>query len=665
MNLFIQIPCLNEQASLPATIRDLPRILTGVRSVTVLVIDDGSTDGTAQIAAECGADYVIRHTRTRGLAAAFATGIDACLRLGADIIVNTDADHQYAGTEIEALIAPILQGRADVVIGDRQTWTSGQFSLTKRVLQWLGSRVVSLLAGRPIPDAVSGFRALSREAALRLNVLTSFSYTLETLLQASEKGLAIAFVPVKTNRTCRPSRLFRSIPEFILRSAATLLRVYAMFQPLRVFGCLSLLLMVAGTAPIVRFLVLFAIGQGSGHVQSLVLGGVLFVTGGLLLALGIVADLISFNRRLLETTLEKVRRLEAERGLLPGELVSHRGRRSPATTVRLEEDGAASQRRITEPACPVGATLLELLVVAAIVGVLAAMLFPAVQGARESARRLQCANHLRQIATAVLMHDSAHGHLPTGGWGKDWAGLPDRGFGERQPGGWVYNVLPYLEQRPLHDLGGAAGSEAENGRRLQSPLAVFNCASRRKATTFLNQRRWRPHHHPLVTHVARSDYAFNGGTEVLRFGSGPPSLAAELSFRWPSMKHATGVCFQRSKVRLAEITDGSSNTYLVAEKHIPRPHALSGRDRGDNESMYSGDDRDLVRFTGPEEDRTFRPRADLLVPRHEGAIFGSAHPAGFNASFGDGSVRLVAYSISQATHSRLGGRADGVPEAAP
>jgi hypothetical protein len=165
--------------------------------------------------------------------------------------------------------------------------------------------------------------------------------------------------------------------------------------------------------------------------------------------------------------------------------------------------------------------------------------------------------------------------------------------------------------------------------------------------------------------VARSDYAINGGTEVLRFGSGPPSLAAELSFRWPSMKHATGVCYQRSKLRLSEITDGSSNTYLIGEKHIPRQHYGSGRDRGDNESMYSGDDRDLLRFTGPEEDRTFRPRADWLVTRHEGLLFGSAHPAGFHASFGDGSVRLVTYSISQPTHSRLGGRADGIPDTAP
>ena len=664
MKLIVQIPCYNEAATLPRTLAGIARSYPGIGRVETLVIDDGSTDGTSQVARQCHVDHLIRHTQNRGLAAAFATGLDASLRLGADVIVNTDADGQYPGEAIGQLIAPIVAGEADMVIGDRHPWSNPHFSRTKRVLQWLGSRVVSGLAGRRVPDAVSGFRALSREAALRLNTLTSFSYTVETVLQASEKGLAVAYVPVPTHRTTRPSRLFRSLPEFVVRSATTMLRVYAMFHPLRVFGGLSLVLMLAGIVPIARFLILYAMGQGAGHVQSLVLGGVLFLAGCLMMGLGIVADLISFNRRLLETTLEKVRRLEAELGILPSALWSYEAAaqdEEPASRKAPDAEAARNRLGVPPSRCPVGVTLLELLVVIAIVGVLVALLLPAVQSARESARRLQCASHLKQIATAALLHESVHRHLPTGGWGKDWAGLPDRGFGEHQPGGWVYNLLPFLEQQALHDLGGSAGPEAENGQRLQTPLAVFYCVSRRKAATYPNRRRWHPHYHPLVAQVARSDYAINGGTEVLRFGSGPGSLAAERVFRWPSMRHATGVCYQRSRLRLAEITDGSSHTYLIAEKHIPQGRALSGTDRGDNESMYSGDDRDLMRFTGPEEDRTFRPRADWVATRHEGTLLGSAHPAGFNASMVDGSVRLVSYSISQPAHSRLGGRADGIP----
>lgn len=310
MKLIVQIPCFNEEQTLRQTVADIPRNIDGIDEVRVLIVDDGSTDGTAEVAREAGVDYVIRHKTRRGLARAFRTGIDACLNLGADIIVNTDGDNQYAGKEIPALCRPILDGTADIVIGDRQTHAIQHFSLLKKNLQKIGSALVRKLSKTDVKDVVSGFRAMSREAALQINIVSSFSYTVEMIIQAGKKQIAITSVPVDTNAKTRESHLFRSIPQFIFDQVATIIRMYAMFQPLKVFFYLGLLLSVSGVIPIIRFLYFYLSGDGAGHLQSLVLGGVLLMMGFITFMIGLVADLISFNRQLLEMTLERVKILE-------------------------------------------------------------------------------------------------------------------------------------------------------------------------------------------------------------------------------------------------------------------------------------------------------------------------------------------------------------------
>jgi glycosyltransferase involved in cell wall biosynthesis len=310
VKLVIQIPCYNEEAMLAETVSDLPRRIDGFDRVEILIVDDGSTDRTVEVARDAGVDHVVRHRRNRGLAQAFRTGLDTALALGADVVVNTDADNQYSGADIPALVAPILAGRADLVIGDRQTASLTHFSRTKRFLQWLGSGLVRRLSQLDVPDAVSGFRAFSREAALKLNVLSSFSYTIETLIQAGRARMAVAVVPVAARPTARRSRLFRSLPVFLERSLVTMVRVYTMYHPLRVFVLAGSLLSLAGAVPIVRFLFFYFQGQGGGHLQSLVLGAALLVIGLVMLLVGLVVDLIAFNRMLVEETLEKVRRLE-------------------------------------------------------------------------------------------------------------------------------------------------------------------------------------------------------------------------------------------------------------------------------------------------------------------------------------------------------------------
>ncbi|UCH73184.1 MAG: glycosyltransferase family 2 protein [Rhodospirillales bacterium] len=315
MKLIVQIPCLNEEETLPQTVSDIPRRISGVDRIEILIIDDGSTDRTVEIAREIGVDHIIRHRNRKGLARAFRTGIDACLRRGADIIVNTDGDNQYCGADIPKLIAPILQGRADIVVGDRQTQTVPHFSAFKKFLQRVGSRIVSRLSNTTVPDAVSGFRAMSRDAALHLNIVSPFSYTIEMLIQAGRKYMSVESVPIRTNPKTRESRLFRSIPKFLERSLTTMVRMYSMYRPLKVFFFIGLAITLFGMLPVVRFLYFFFTGDGAGHIQSLVLGGALLVIGFMAFMIGLVADLISFNRQLLEMTLEKVRRIELELGM--------------------------------------------------------------------------------------------------------------------------------------------------------------------------------------------------------------------------------------------------------------------------------------------------------------------------------------------------------------
>lgn len=310
MKLIVQIPCLNEEQTLPATVHDIPRAIAGIDAVELLIIDDGSTDRTVQVARELGVEHIVRFRRNRGLAAAFAAGLDACLRLGADIIVNTDGDNQYAGADIPKLVAPILAGQTDMVIGDRQTDTIAHFSPLKKRLQKLGSWVVRQASGTDIPDTTSGFRAYSRDAALRLNIVSGYSYTLETIIQAGKQRLALTHVPVATNAKLRESRLFRSIPNYLGHSTQTIVRTYAMYEPLRIFMVIGVLLLSLGLLLSLRYVYFMFQGQGTGHVQSVIIAAVLLIAGIQVILIGFLADLIAVNRRLNEDILLRVKRLE-------------------------------------------------------------------------------------------------------------------------------------------------------------------------------------------------------------------------------------------------------------------------------------------------------------------------------------------------------------------
>ncbi|MCP3958615.1 MAG: glycosyltransferase [bacterium] len=310
MKVIIQIPCFNEERTLPQTLADLPAEIPGVDELEVLVIDDGSTDRTAEVAREQGVHHVVSHHLNQGLASAFRSGIDTCLKLGADVIVNTDADNQYAGCDIPRLVAPILEGKADIVIGDRQTDSIEHFSFVKKKLQRLGGMVVRKLSKTDVPDVVSGFRAISRDAALQFNIFSFFSYTIEMIIQSGKKRLNIASVPVGVNAQTRESRLFESMPKFIEQSALTLIRTYSMYHALRVFFYIGFVFSIIGTIPIARFLYFYFRGDGGGHLQSLVLGGVLVTMGFMAFLIGLLADVIAFNRQLLERILERLRRLE-------------------------------------------------------------------------------------------------------------------------------------------------------------------------------------------------------------------------------------------------------------------------------------------------------------------------------------------------------------------
>lgn len=307
MKCIIQIPCFNEEQTLPVTLRDLPKTLPGIDAIEVLVIDDGSTDRTAEVARACGVHHIVGFRKNRGLASAFSLGLNACLARGADLIVNTDADNQYYGPDIEKLVAPILSGEADMVVGDRQTQAIDHFSPCKKFLQKHGSLLVGGFSGMTVPDATSGFRALTRDAALELNVTSDFSYTLETLIQAGRKRLSVISVPIQTNAVLRQSRLFKSIFAFVKRSAATMVRVYTTHEPLRVFVTAAVIALLGAFLVFVRFLYFFIRGVAGGHVQSLILGTVLFVAGSFLFTVGILADLINTNRKLIEQILKQQR----------------------------------------------------------------------------------------------------------------------------------------------------------------------------------------------------------------------------------------------------------------------------------------------------------------------------------------------------------------------
>lgn len=299
--LIVMIPCYNEEKTLPLVIKSIPRKIPGIRKVEVLVIDDGSTDKTSEVAKKQGADYIIRHHLNKGLARTFASGIEMALQKGADIIVNTDADNQYPQEDIPRLIEPILNSEAEVVIADRQTTTIKHFSQTKKLLQWLGSKVVSWMAGVSIPDAPSGFRAYSRDAAMRINIVTDFSYAAETLIQAGKKKIPIASIPIKTNRQTRESRLFSGNWSYLKNQGGTILRVFAMYEPLKVFSYIGGVFFISGLILGARFIYFYFFDSGeAGHVQSLILASILLIIGFQIFLIGLIADLIASNRKLIE-----------------------------------------------------------------------------------------------------------------------------------------------------------------------------------------------------------------------------------------------------------------------------------------------------------------------------------------------------------------------------
>jgi glycosyltransferase involved in cell wall biosynthesis len=318
MKLIIQIPCFNEEATLPGTLADLPREIEGIETVEWLVIDDGSTDRTVEVARENGVSHIVRLTNNKGLAAGFQAGLDAALKLGADIIVNTDADNQYHGGDIPKLVAPILAGEADMVIGDRKTDQIEHFSPLKKRLQRLGSAVVRRASGTDVPDTTSGFRAYNREAGLQMQVVSKFTYTLESIIQAGKMLVAVDHVPVRTNPKTRESRLFPSTAAYVRRNTVSIFRIYAMYEPLRVFLAAAAFFALIGAVIWARFLYFYFFSDDpGGHIQSLILGSTLFIVAVQLAALGVIGDILAGSRVLQQRQLERVRRVELHLGVEP------------------------------------------------------------------------------------------------------------------------------------------------------------------------------------------------------------------------------------------------------------------------------------------------------------------------------------------------------------
>jgi glycosyltransferase involved in cell wall biosynthesis len=318
MKLIIQIPCFDEELTLPSTLGDLPREIEGIDKVEWLVIDDGSSDRTIEVARKHGVDHVVRLTNNKGLAAAFQAGLDASLKLGADIIVNTDADNQYFGGDIPKLVQPILAGEADMVIGDRKTDQIEHFSPLKKRLQRLGSAVVRRASGTNVPDTTSGFRAYNREAALQMQVVSKFTYTLESIIQAGKMLVAVDHVPIRTNDKTRESRLFPSTAAYVRRNSVSIFRIYAMYEPLRVFLAAAAVVALVGAVIWLRFLYFFLFSDEPGqHIQSLLLGSTLFIVAVQCATLGVIGDILAGSRVLQQRVLERVRRVELHLGVEP------------------------------------------------------------------------------------------------------------------------------------------------------------------------------------------------------------------------------------------------------------------------------------------------------------------------------------------------------------
>jgi glycosyltransferase involved in cell wall biosynthesis len=332
MRLFVQIPCFNEERALPGTLAELPRDVEGFDRVEWLVVDDGSADRTVEVARECGVEHIVRLTNNKGLAAAFQAGLDACLKLGADVIVNTDADNQYLAADIPRLVAPILAGEADMVVGDRDVRRVEQFSAVKKALQRLGSWVVRRASGTTVPDTTSGYRAYNREAALQVQVVSNFTYTLESLIQAGKMLVAVEHVPIGTNLVQRPSRLFPSTWSYVRRNAVAIFRAYAMYEPLRVFTIAAVVLAIAALGAWTPFLADWIInGDSSGHIQSLILGAVLAIAAVQMFALGVIGDALAGQRVMTQRVFERVRRVELNLGVEPSHY--EQGRPKPSRSL--------------------------------------------------------------------------------------------------------------------------------------------------------------------------------------------------------------------------------------------------------------------------------------------------------------------------------------------